>query len=183
MKNKVVVESLAQKVILLGEMRGQISDGHWENSAPTNHWEPWSALNWGDVLIATDPGKQLGISFRARRGYNFADPELLDVVGERMLVLVRVCLTYPQAAPGLVEEWWDVEKWLCYNGTVPNPLWADETCPADELNTLKAIARCSYGKTDLVRDCRELSHIARWHNPEGVQALVLEQLGEKPHGN
>jgi len=36
---KVYFKNLAQAVIYEGEIKGQLSDGHWENTRPFNHWE------------------------------------------------------------------------------------------------------------------------------------------------
>lgn len=79
------VRNVAQKVLWEQELSGQISDGHWENSRPNDHWRSWSSA---EVVI--DP-ENVGRNFYAQReSYNFTSKDLLDVVGERMVEAVRV---------------------------------------------------------------------------------------------
>lgn len=78
------VRNLAQKVLWENELSGQISDGQWENATPHNHWEPWCR-----ATVVVDPDN-VGRDFYARReSYNFSAPDLLSVVGERMVEYVR----------------------------------------------------------------------------------------------
>lgn len=85
MTNILRVRNLAQKVLWEQELSGQISDGHWENATPNDHWQPWC-----NAKVVVDPERP-GRNFWARReSYNFSDKRLLDVVGERMLQAVRV---------------------------------------------------------------------------------------------
>lgn len=86
MANILRVRNLAQKVLWEEELSGQISDGHWENASPHDHWEAWCRAK-----VVVDP-EHVGRNFYARReSYNFSAKELLDVVGDRMLEAVRVC--------------------------------------------------------------------------------------------
>lgn len=79
------VRNVAQKVLWEEELSGQISDGHWENSGPNDHWQPWC-----NATIVVDPD-HVGRNFWARReSYNFTAKDLLDVVGERMVEAVRL---------------------------------------------------------------------------------------------
>jgi hypothetical protein len=74
-----------QVALFTKELRGQISDGLWENSKPVDHWKvPCGAK----VSVATD-SKELGPSFMPVRAYNFASSELLEYVGDRMLVIAQ----------------------------------------------------------------------------------------------
>lgn len=88
----LVVGNIAQKILFLCEMQGQISDGQWEN-ARGDHWKVWSDLDWDKVGV----GDNIGRKFYAQRdGYNFTNPELLDVVGDRMLYTVNLYKKYPK---------------------------------------------------------------------------------------
>lgn len=83
------VRTEAQKVLWDEELRGQISDGMWENSSPQDHYKQWCAAE-----IVVDPAN-VGRDFWVRRmGYRFNDKELLEVIGERMLRSVRVAKVY-----------------------------------------------------------------------------------------
>lgn len=81
-KKVLTVRNNAQKLLFERELLGQISDGLWENSSPHNHWEVFD-----DVTVVV--GKDVGVNFTVKRSYNFADSELLEVVGDRMLEIVR----------------------------------------------------------------------------------------------
>lgn len=95
----LVVANMAQKILFLCEMKGQISDGQWEN-APGDHWKVWSGLKWSDVGI----GSNIGRKFAATRdGYNFANKELVDIVGERMLFYVNIYKNFPEKTEKLLE--------------------------------------------------------------------------------
>lgn len=89
MKNILKVATTAQALLFNLELRGQISDGFWENSKPHNHYkEPCKA----EVVI--DSAVQ-GINFPLSRRYNFANPELIEYVGERMRMYVLLARKFP----------------------------------------------------------------------------------------
>ena len=78
--NTIRVRTQAQKWLLVNELQGQISDGHWENSSPQDHWQPWSNAN-----VIVDP-KNVGRNFHARKdNYQLNAKDLLEVVGDRMI--------------------------------------------------------------------------------------------------
>jgi len=77
--NTIRVRTQAQKWLLENELKGQISDGTWENSA-NNPWEDWSGAH-----VIVDP-KNAGRNFDTTRdSYNLTRPDLLDSVGDRMI--------------------------------------------------------------------------------------------------
>jgi hypothetical protein len=83
--NTLNVENHAQKVLFEKELKGQLSDGHWENAGPFEHWKDWCVAE-----VRVDP-TNAGIDFHPRRQrYNFANGELLEAVGARMLSCVRL---------------------------------------------------------------------------------------------
>lgn len=65
-----------------GELRGQFSDGMWENSRPHDHWMFWCRL---DVRLGAVPktirSKQCFGTSKTR----YAFERLLPIVGDRML--------------------------------------------------------------------------------------------------
>jgi len=86
---QLVVGNIAQKVLYLTEMSGQMSDGMWENS---KGWEDYRHLDWNNIGV----GGNIGKKFHANRtGYNFTNPELLDIVGDRMLSSINLLKKYP----------------------------------------------------------------------------------------
>jgi hypothetical protein len=85
--NKILrVENKAQKILFDLELSGQISDGHWENAKPMSHH---MAFRDSEVVVA-QPGEAPGINFYLRRRYDFANGDLLECVGQRMLAYVRL---------------------------------------------------------------------------------------------
>lgn len=73
------VRTQAQKWLLENELKGQISDGMWENASPNDHWKVWS-----QAKVVVDP-KNVGRNFSARKdNYSLNSKSLLEVVGERM---------------------------------------------------------------------------------------------------
>ena len=95
----------AQKVLFDEELRGQISDGFWENAGPWEHWKPWTSM---DLHVIVDPDN-VGRDFHARKdNYNLAAKALLDIVGERMVDAVRTLSR--DADDGLLNEDYDMRQ-------------------------------------------------------------------------
>lgn len=83
------VANFTQKILFDWELCGQISDGYWENTRPFNHWRVWCSA---EIVVADNP-KEIGRNFwPEKQNYNFAAPELLEVVGERMLKYAKLAL-------------------------------------------------------------------------------------------
>jgi len=84
MTNVLRVRNEAQRILLEKELKGQLSDGHWENARPFDHWQPWC-----DAVVVVDP-TNVGRNFYARRdNYNFTSREMLTVLRYRMLRYVQ----------------------------------------------------------------------------------------------
>jgi hypothetical protein len=112
---KIFFRNRDQVVLYELEIKGQISDGHWENSYPDDHWIPMNEAQ--AEVVPQDlpkafqgvevPQEQreflrqraidlaLGPNFDTPRRYNFADLDLVDVVGDRMLFYVRLARLNP----------------------------------------------------------------------------------------
>jgi len=85
----ITVRNVAQAALLEMELKGQISDGHWENARPYDHWEVWCR-----AAVAVD-ATAVGRDFHARRcNYNLLAPELLAVVGGRMMRYARLATQF-----------------------------------------------------------------------------------------
>jgi hypothetical protein len=73
--------NLIQVALWDEELSGQISDGWWENARPFEHYKIWCRAT------ATVNPKNLGRNFWAdKKNYNFTNKELLEVIGDRMLL-------------------------------------------------------------------------------------------------
>lgn len=79
----ITVTSAIQAALLEEELKGQISDGMWENTNPRNHWQrPCNAT----VVVGSAPGHNFRL---VKNNYNFASKALIDCVGDRMLAIGR----------------------------------------------------------------------------------------------
>lgn len=81
----VVVRTEVQKALLQQELVGQLSDGFWENSSSKADWQRLAAAT---VVVASE-GQAVGCSFKLNKRYDFANDDLLDCVGDRMLELAQ----------------------------------------------------------------------------------------------
>jgi hypothetical protein len=98
----LVVGNMEQKILLLTEMMGQMSDGAWEN---TRGWEDYRHIDWDTVGV----GDNIGRKFYARKtNYNFTNSELLDIVGDRMLTTMNLYKKYPKIILPILEK----DRWL-----------------------------------------------------------------------
>ncbi len=87
-KTTIYFENNLQAALFKHELRGQISDGYWENSTPHNHWELPCRAN---VEVDADNPRVDIVGYNYfRRNYNFANKELVDIVGERMKNIVML---------------------------------------------------------------------------------------------
>jgi len=89
----------AQVTLYETELKGQISDGEWENAEPHDHWHKPCAAK---AFVATNH-EQLGPDWELIRYYDFARKDLLDVVADRMLGYVKYYSLFPTFSYS--EEW------------------------------------------------------------------------------
>lgn len=97
----IAFATAAQLLLWTSELRGQISDGHWENSRPHDHFRPWC-----DAKVIVDP-QNLGRDFYApKENYNFTSPDLLtnEVVEGRMRYRLALLEQQPDAVARLGRE-------------------------------------------------------------------------------
>jgi len=74
----LTVATLSQKNLFECEISGQISDGAWESSKPSDHWKPWASSK---VAVGSDVGRDFPVK---KDGYNLSS--LIQYIGGRMLV-------------------------------------------------------------------------------------------------
>lgn len=86
MKKQLVVRNLAQKVLFMEELQGQISDGMWENARPFEHWKVWCDSELEVIVNANNVGRNFSA---IKSNYNLNSSELLECVGDRMVLNVR----------------------------------------------------------------------------------------------
>ncbi len=99
----------SQVILWKHEILGQLSDGHWENFRSNRH-EPHYRAWQRDVQVVDRPEGPVGRDFYVDYdGYNLTNADLLDVVGQRMIVLVRLGLTFGEDAVELLEHCFDLD--------------------------------------------------------------------------
>lgn len=81
--------TLTQALLFNLELKGQISDGYWENASPRDHWK---AVCSAEVVV--DP-TNVGLDFYPERRYNFASPTLIEYVGDRMQQYILLAKKFP----------------------------------------------------------------------------------------
>lgn len=86
-KETITFETDAQAAIYENEMKGQISDGHWENT-PGMDWRFWCDLT---TLSLESGGSELGVSsyWVPSMKPGMSSKALYDCVGYRMLAIAR----------------------------------------------------------------------------------------------
>ena len=83
-QNVIAFKNQAQKILFDGEIRGQISDGYWENARPCDHYKSWC-----QAITIVDP-KNPGRNFYVTKdNYGLTSPTLLEIVGARMIESVQ----------------------------------------------------------------------------------------------
>jgi hypothetical protein len=85
-RHAITFNTATQAIIFEAEIKGQISDGAWENSRGTC-WEQWCDLT---VEVGPVAGRHCHIG---RTG--FALHTLIDIIGERMCEYARLALAFP----------------------------------------------------------------------------------------
>lgn len=149
-----------QKLLFTQELCGQISDGYWENARPDCHWVVWSNC---EVRV----GENVGRDFYAKKSnYAFNSEVLLDVVGERMVGMVKAFKGIPNLSlslGGLLGEYsiQDLKR-LAEKG---DKYWVEKyeaiLKVATEEEVEKAMSLESYSMKELRNDLREMSKIIK----------------------
>lgn len=89
------VRNEAQVILMNKELKGQLSDGNWENEKTD------SRLWYCEVKVAHS-GDKLGCNWKVKHSVDFDDDFLLEVLSDRMLEYVR--MTYPKYDLGKMRE-------------------------------------------------------------------------------
>lgn len=185
MRDTITFETITQASIFEHELKGQISDGHWENDSGSCY------ETWCDATVCvSDDEDDLGRDFRVSKNLGFGSKRLFDIVGDRMCHYGRMALiadrVFPNATTemkldiaGLLEDCiWDEEKptwkglpkWMREN-MITNPEWAEKyilpawnmICEAGPVKILEAAVTAfeEYTEEDARKDTRSISKIAK----------------------
>lgn len=86
---KLYLPTYAHVVLFEAEIKGQLSDGLWENASPDNHWIVWNDCD--PVVSAT----YFGRNFYARKtGYDLAKLANYSII-DRMIFYVKLAIIAP----------------------------------------------------------------------------------------
>lgn len=130
MRDTITFETIEQAAIFELELKGQISDGHWENDASSNY-ETWCEA---EVKVSSDED-DLGRDFHVSKNLGFGSKALFDIVGDRMCHYGRMALIAERLFPNattkemldiahLLEDClWDVDDKPSWKGL---PKWRRE---------------------------------------------------------
>jgi hypothetical protein len=99
---KLYVRNEAQKIIFDKELKGQLSDGIWEN-------ETTDERLWNCEVIVANLGERLGCSFSPRYPVDFCDESMTDLLADRVVEYVR-CAGMEYYEDMLVDDLVDLTK-------------------------------------------------------------------------
>jgi len=110
--SEIYFENLSQAIIFEAELKGQISDGFWENSRPYNHY-----VTPCDTEVFVDkesPGSHFDGPVK---NYNFSSSELLEYIAHRMIEYGKIGKIFENdedlsvnAIAFLAENWREVSE-------------------------------------------------------------------------
>ncbi len=147
-----------QKLLFTNELSGQISDGQWENTRPHDHWENWCNA---EILVGDNVGRDFST---IKDNYNLNSKDLLDVVGQRMINMIKVKKALPGLPDDVCESIGDygieqLKKYASENAS-NNEYWQKKLEEvlmfATEEQLKAALAADSYNMKDLQKDLKEM---------------------------
>lgn len=145
------VRNIEQAALML-ELDGQLSDGFWENTTPHDHWRQWCAAK-----VVVNP-ERVGRNFYAQKSnYNLSSKQLLDVVGLRMLGIVRIARAHGIEAASALEHGIACEDGMLVDS--PRTALKLEAAGVTYEQAMKALADTSYGMRELRADLNDLKAI------------------------
>lgn len=163
MKHILRFHTNEQKWLFEFEIQGQISDGQWENAVPYDHYKVWGQCE-------LEVGEQAGRTFFPRKdNYNLTNPDLLRIVGPRMLASVRIAQHYGPEAVNLIRTFLKDEDGSIDTSIITNTqhyageYWdqkreALKAYNLDELNAVLASDK-TYSKKQMMYDLKEMKKI------------------------
>jgi hypothetical protein len=156
MKNQLNVRNARQAALFELELKGQISDGMWENTANTS-WEMWC-----DAEAIVNPDN-VGRNFHPRKdNFQLNSSDLLSCVGPRMLMYARLGAEFTLDEVRLLDNLFDWDGNFTGAPTYPGPYYDKvraEVAKLDEAVIEKAKMLCaddSYGMKELRDDLKDL---------------------------
>jgi hypothetical protein len=157
------LRNVEQVALFEFELAGQLSDGHWENSSPHDHWKAWASCKVAVAPEGTKPGRNF---WTKRDKYGLTSSKLLSVVGGRMLSQVRLTqglgIDVARELEGRLgcDEDFKVMPIEAPPANLTSAYWAEWRAKLKkfDLGVVNThILHGNYGKEDLLRDLREIA--------------------------
>jgi hypothetical protein len=166
--NTLYVRNIEQAACMF-ELDGQLSDGHWENSRPYDHWRVWC----NSKVVVAEQGSPVGRTFSALKdNYNLNASSLLDCVGQRMLGIIRIARVFGLDLASKLEHSIDCSGEFDYDDVVkmeslakdgaPKKYWKDKLefyGTLDVPGIKNALKNESYTRKNMIKDLKDLKTI------------------------
>lgn len=154
----ITFRTAEQAAIFENELKGQFSDGHWENLRG-DHWKDWTRA---EVKV----GDNVGRDFHATKdNYNIAAKELLEAVGGRMKGYARIAKVLGLEASKKYETLVDWNNGKISRPTGVGDFWDRQRVLFDELNAIPgavdAINNVVYEEKHFRADLREMKKVMK----------------------
>lgn len=174
----IAFDNIEQVILYECEMKGQISDGNWENAVPMNHWK---CMCEAKAVVA---GVRYGIAsiygFKPKRKYNFANKDLYEIVKDRMIFWVKACTIYPHLSYD--SPWdWDLSEGserlrkFADGKKENNSYWTEKISNMEKLfgctieEAEEKIRKVLYSESDLKKDLKAMSEIVNGTRERHIQ--------------
>lgn len=157
--NTLAFATSDQVVLFEMEIQGQLSDGHWENTRPLDHWKPWCGAGRA-LSVIVDPDN-VGRDFHARKdNYNLVNGELLEIIGKRMERYVRLARHFGPKNARVLESALDLDGDFRgapdYEGDYWNKV-RNNLSTFDMVEVQRVVEdESSYGRKELLADLRAM---------------------------
>jgi hypothetical protein len=159
----LVLTSAVQAALFEYEIKGQLSDGAWENARPLDHWHDWTNVT---VVVGGHPGR----NFYPNKTTYDLEGQLVLVVGDRMRALARLAMIGVDVE--LVRQCLDGDgNWIgapTYAGK-----WYDgirEQLAQLDLTDIKSrFEAAEYSTRELRRDLRSIKEAMKTFSKEGAR--------------
>lgn len=164
--NCITFRTLEQATLFEYEIKGQLSDGYWENARPNNHFKPWTDAR-------TVIGEPTGRNFYApRSNYNLTNSELLDVLSTRMRAYVKLARAFGFDAVDTLKHVLDLDGNYCglpeYKDYGNSTYWNDIRTNLLQYNLAeveRVVSEDTYTLRNLRADLREMKKTFQKYNP------------------
>lgn len=179
------LRTIEQVALFKMELSGQISDGHWENSRPHDHWQQWCRAEVKVAPTGTKPGRNF---WAKRETYGLTSSQLLSVVGGRMLGQVRLTQQFGLKAAEEMESCLGCGEDGKFTPTFDDPAgyakdgneyWSEKVARLKKYDLKVAETHAlhgNYGKKELLSDLREIQ--AAMKNYVETKDLPAEEVSK-----